>query len=114
MIRRPPRSTLFPYTTLFRSTVHPAPHACLEEPLHQFRPPDAERILEILVRPSAVAVDGNREALDTELRHYIPRCLIGAVSRPLQRVVRRQCHRLECVEPVQVRSIHPRTRPAAQ
>src|SRR5258708_17702997 len=27
MIRRPPRSTLFPYTTLFRS-VHPA-HRCL-------------------------------------------------------------------------------------
>src|SRR2546429_6224606 len=26
MIRRPPRSTLFPYTTLFRS--HPAGHAC--------------------------------------------------------------------------------------
>src|SRR3712207_7319198 len=24
MIRRPPRSTLFPYTTLFRSLVHPA------------------------------------------------------------------------------------------
>src|SRR2546430_7497857 len=23
MIRRPPRSTLFPYTTLFRSAVHP-------------------------------------------------------------------------------------------
>src|SRR3712207_9068569 len=23
MIRRPPRSTLFPYTTLFRSVVHP-------------------------------------------------------------------------------------------
>src|SRR5258705_8325998 len=28
MIRRPPRSTLFPYTTLFRSGgVHPAAHA---------------------------------------------------------------------------------------
>src|SRR3712207_7318451 len=26
MIRRPPRSTLFPYTTLFRSAVEPAPH----------------------------------------------------------------------------------------
>src|SRR3712207_8157818 len=26
MIRRPPRSTLFPYTTLFRSPPHPAPH----------------------------------------------------------------------------------------
>src|SRR5690242_21489226 len=25
MIRRPPRSTLFPYTTLFRSPVQPAP-----------------------------------------------------------------------------------------
>src|SRR5258708_16286059 len=27
MIRRPPRSTLFPYTTLFRSHVVPPPHA---------------------------------------------------------------------------------------
>src|SRR5574340_1270609 len=27
MIRRPPRSTLFPYTTLFRSAVVPAPAA---------------------------------------------------------------------------------------
>src|SRR5256885_5353430 len=26
MIRRPPRSTLFPYTTLFRSTTPPASH----------------------------------------------------------------------------------------
>src|SRR2546427_6120970 len=25
MIRRPPRSTLFPYTTLFRSSITPAP-----------------------------------------------------------------------------------------
>src|SRR2546430_12186731 len=27
MIRRPPRSTLFPYTTLFRSDLHPAAHS---------------------------------------------------------------------------------------
>src|SRR3712207_7852641 len=26
MIRRPPRSTLFPYTTLFRSLLHHKPH----------------------------------------------------------------------------------------
>src|SRR3712207_8573599 len=26
MIRRPPRSTLFPYTTLFRSAIAPNPH----------------------------------------------------------------------------------------
>src|ERR1700724_2333771 len=45
--------------------VHLPPHACVEEPLHQFRAPDAERILEILVGSSTVAVDGKREALDT-------------------------------------------------
>src|SRR2546430_16806164 len=28
MIRRPPRSTLFPYTTLFRSLHHRRPYAC--------------------------------------------------------------------------------------
>src|SRR5260221_5301424 len=33
MIRRPPRSTLFPYTTLFRSIhlVHQQPLGCLED-----------------------------------------------------------------------------------
>src|SRR3712207_7900471 len=30
MIRRPPRSTLFPYTTLFRSGASPCPHRHLE------------------------------------------------------------------------------------
>src|SRR6266403_3961658 len=34
MIRRPPRSTLFPYTTLFRSHHHP---------LHHGRGPDLQR-----------------------------------------------------------------------
>src|SRR5439155_12659424 len=53
--------------------VHPPPYACVEEPLHQLRAPDAERILEIVVRPGTVAVDGNREALDAEsrLRHTL-------------------------------------------
>jgi len=40
----------------------------MEEPLHQLGAPDAERILEILVRPGTEAVDGNREALDAESR----------------------------------------------
>src|SRR5689334_23556301 len=30
MIRRPPRSTLFPYTTLFRSPTHMAPRAPID------------------------------------------------------------------------------------
>src|SRR2546430_11561430 len=32
MIRRPPRSTLFPYTTLFRSRRHPSRHEAGEHP----------------------------------------------------------------------------------
>src|SRR5438552_7444853 len=30
MIRRPPRSTLFPYTTLFRSVMKPSPETVLD------------------------------------------------------------------------------------
>src|SRR2546425_7649828 len=55
MIRRPPRSTLFPYTTLFRSPVDRGPEPAVSradlglEPGHhersqlrQLRPPDAQ------------------------------------------------------------------------
>src|SRR5512143_3887047 len=49
--------------------MHPPPYARVEEPLHQLRTPDTERILEVLLRPGTVAVDGNREALDAEFRH---------------------------------------------
>src|SRR5256885_5005163 len=42
MIRRPPRSTLFPYTTLFRSRVHPR---------NQVR--EAQVLGEEVVRPEA-------------------------------------------------------------
>src|SRR5207244_11857834 len=37
--------------------VHLPPYACMEKPLHQLGAPDAERILELLVRPGTVAVD---------------------------------------------------------
>src|SRR5688572_31850900 len=58
MIRRPPRSTLFPYTTLFRSALHsPEPgdsigdlllrqHGDVVEPV----PPDVERLVIDLAR----------------------------------------------------------------
>src|SRR5258707_2435067 len=46
MIRRPPRSTLFPYTTLFRS--HP------EDPRRRIRPPRTNKSPRIqVVRPVA-------------------------------------------------------------
>src|SRR5712691_8309760 len=69
-------SVVDPCLSVFMA-VHPPPYACVEEPLHQLGAPDAERILEILVRPGTVAVDGNREALDAEFRHYIPRSLVS-------------------------------------
>src|SRR2546430_15949068 len=34
MIRRPPRSTLFPYTTLFRSVLRDASRGCERHPAH--------------------------------------------------------------------------------
>src|SRR3712207_8048297 len=45
MIRRPPRSTLFPYTTLFRSPsgrpAHGYPHRVMPAPRRSERPPRA-------------------------------------------------------------------------
>src|SRR2546422_4014190 len=37
MIRRPPRSTLFPYTTLFRSRVHGADRVVVPNPVRPAR-----------------------------------------------------------------------------
>src|SRR3712207_7483867 len=93
MIRRPPRSTLFPYTTLFRSTdqvlrlVHDI--ALAEHP--NPNPTDAERLL-------LMAVGGRSEEHTSELqsRQYLvcrlllekkKACLAGAsrTSRPSRR-----------------------------
>src|SRR5437879_7762034 len=38
MIRRPPRSTLFPYTTLFRSEENSGGRQCYQELIHQVAP----------------------------------------------------------------------------
>src|ERR1039457_4934497 len=43
MIRRPPRSTLFPYTTLFRSPQSARPHATLGVECHAVPPPPPDR-----------------------------------------------------------------------
>src|SRR5258705_9164317 len=74
MIRRPPRSTLFPYTTLFRSLVRP---------LHEGRPPLTagcsrlgRRLLRLLVRRG---VRGRSEEHTSELqslRHLVCRLLL--------------------------------------
>src|SRR5436189_3259718 len=58
MIRRPPRSTLFPYTTLFRSPLHP--------------PSDDTRALRALVRGRDDLV-AQRIALANQLRALLER-----------------------------------------
>src|SRR2546427_5721895 len=53
MIRRPPRSTLFPYTTLFRS-LRPDQHPAQPEgrrPVRLYRPGEAQRSLSS-IRPT--------------------------------------------------------------
>src|SRR2546430_5464066 len=47
MIRRPPRSTLFPYTTLFRSALAADPH------LHPVLDPGGDLDLEEMLAPDA-------------------------------------------------------------
>src|SRR5256885_4231874 len=57
MIRRPPRSTLFPYTTLFRSRrMHPRADGAA-----------GELLLQNIVRPRAAAFDHRRN--EPEHRH---------------------------------------------
>src|SRR2546430_9399321 len=51
MIRRPPRSTLFPYTTLFRSAAHQRRPA-----VHQRAQPEHRRVFDLAVAVPA----GNR------------------------------------------------------
>src|SRR3712207_6964828 len=54
MIRRPPRSTLFPYTTLFRS-------GCVEE---------AEQIYREIVEPAGAPVDNRHQYTVQIWRNY--------------------------------------------
>src|SRR3712207_9444478 len=49
MIRRPPRSTLFPYTTLFRSDMEAARPAVMRAVRDRFRPEFLNRLDEIVL-----------------------------------------------------------------
>src|SRR5256885_5710604 len=49
MIRRPPRSTLFPYTTLFRSRRPPAARALAERPRGRDHDPTPEQLRALLM-----------------------------------------------------------------
>src|SRR5260370_7791157 len=60
MIRRPPRSTLFPYTTLFRSQ-HVIERWCRVEP---------ERIVRFAVEITVLLEDGDDHPVEGKDRHH--------------------------------------------
>src|SRR2546430_11515044 len=69
MIRRPPRSTLFPYTTLFRSILTPDGH--LDRPALReivFSDPRARADLEALTHPAIGAAMERSEEHTSELQ----------------------------------------------
>src|SRR3712207_7311764 len=57
MIRRPPRSTLFPYTTLFRSATHGGSLRVYAQHADAGRWPRTERVGELLERELAAGYD---------------------------------------------------------
>src|SRR3712207_9056327 len=83
MIRRPPRSTLFPYTTLFRSRLQriDAAQRLLLRP-HVVTPVVHQRVVAALVidldveRGAVLAPDAAHEILHTEWRVH-PSCQVG-------------------------------------
>src|SRR5436853_1832742 len=77
MIRRPPRSTLFPYTTLFRSARHRVAHS--KQPGRKLRPIRSHGESPVPHRP-VVAMERRRSEEHTSelqsLRHLVCRLLL--------------------------------------
>src|SRR6266480_3928482 len=89
MIRPPPRSTLFPYTTLFRSTPSPTPTvsptaSAFPSPTATARAPDWEALGRALkgelVRPSDPAYDTRRVLYNTRFDAIRPQGVARCAS----------------------------------
>src|SRR3712207_8428817 len=74
MIRRPPRSTLFPYTTLFRSVGrdHLAVRALAScNVLSQSAPRDGEDLAVEFARPQELVERSEEHTSELQSRHYL-------------------------------------------
>src|SRR3712207_7910848 len=72
MIRRPPRSTLFPYTTLFRSLQQRQPALLRDRQTHLRLPPEPQEVPDHQVR-AVLRTSGllaNNKVLPKILNHY--------------------------------------------
>src|SRR5256886_15231190 len=75
MIRRPPRSTLFPYTTLFRSPNHLAvPHPSFGINRLANRPQQAQTVELVLLRPFVAPLNerADRRGRGVKDIHFVP------------------------------------------
>src|SRR5258707_10335391 len=70
MIRRPPRSTLFPYTTLFRSLLPEPPSATVAQPVIVL-PPSLKLTVPLGATPATVAVNVTLDPTGARL-NYLP------------------------------------------
>src|SRR2546430_13829471 len=87
MIRRPPRSTLFPYTTLFRSSIARPEQARVVGDRHDRRaarhrePGAADMVFAPLARPYARALR----------KHHHPESLLEALAAAARDAAQRRC-----------------------
>src|SRR5256886_15159357 len=81
MIRRPPRSTLFPYTTLFRSPFSPA-YGPRSPPRHPAAPPQRSRALDGPGRPVGTAHAARIRVVRRAQACGVPRALVTRTLRP--------------------------------
>src|SRR5438876_9052475 len=79
MIPRPPRSTLFPYTTLFRSRSHSGATSRLAAIRSRLAPPAQPRIDAVIGTDAASTTSGRSEEHTSELQspvHLVCRLLL--------------------------------------
>src|SRR3712207_7636192 len=91
MIRRPPRSTLFPYTTLFRSLLHGGaqPGAQVRRRLRlrqvgRHRPHDLGRLRDRLGTPGAVARSEEHTSELQSRQYLVGRLLLEKKNKALE------------------------------
>src|SRR3712207_8795742 len=72
MIRRPPRSTLFPYTTLFRSSLAAMPaHWAVVRAIDAREPQAAERAMRELLHTTAADIRSEEHTSELQSRQYL-------------------------------------------
>src|SRR5256885_4283204 len=95
MIRRPPRSTLFPYTTLFRSEGGIRIYAAHEHDAAPHDPATRRRrldgLVDVVVRTYAPLPAASLSILVRRLRYAVPQWT-GELGGALQRAKRRLAH----------------------